>query len=212
MYRPPTPLTVTSTSTSMSIAGSFAATIDTANGAVVPLNIAMAMEGTQSANPGCSRHTLLQSLFGFESLEGWSSPAPLALTAANHTEGCFGLKVGGKGTRKILSSPFTTPLPGVTSELAVDVRVPPGPRFGGSFHMEVSCPSVDSIDRHLIEGDIEGNIVGQFGKVTFHVSRGIMALLNGTHPDCSFTLETIQTSGATPIVFDNLQFQVGDVD
>jgi hypothetical protein len=208
----PTALSVTSTSTSMSIAGSFPVTFNGLNGTVITLNMNLAIAGTAQAGSGCTRHTPLQDLLGFESVDAWRSSAPLALDPANHTEGCFGLSVGGTGTRKIFSGPFATPLPGVTSELALDVRAPPGASFVGSFHMYLSCPSVGVINSHLVAGDIESNIVGQFGKVTFHVSSGNMALFNGNHPDCTLTLETIQTGGGTPITFDNLRFQVGDAD
>lgn len=208
---PPTPLSVTTTATTMAMAGTFPITINGLTATVVTANINITISGSTSNGSNCTGQTPQQALLGFESTQYWTSTqAPLTLDGVHHTQGCFGLDVGGSGYRTINSTQIQTPIAGTTSVLALDVFVPPNqpnPSFLGAIQMYLSCPSANAFNMYIGQAELTGKPVGQFSSLTFPISSPIRQVLNGSHPDCTFGIAVNTNQTPTPPVVDNLRFQ-----
>ena len=208
---PPNPLTVTSTSTSMSISGSFPTTINAPTGTVAGATVTMAIAGSTSTGSSCAGQTAVQSLLGFESLQYWaSSQATLSLDGTLHTQGCFGMDVGGSGYRTLNSGPLQTPIAGTTSTLALDTYIPPqqpNPSYLGAVQMCLTCPSANQFNMYIGQVELTGKPVGQFSTLNFPIPTPIVNVLTGSHPDCSFTIALNTNQTPKPPVLDNLRFR-----
>jgi hypothetical protein len=211
---PPGVMPVATTATTVTLSGgNFAPLPIVAQPAAVqPMSIGFTVAGsTASPNASCTGQTGIQSLFGFESLEGWSSTnAALALNSTQHTQGCFGIDVGGGGYRTLVSAPFQTPIAGSTQTLRLDVFVPtnpPNPYWLGAVQMYATCPSANTFNAYIGQVELTGKPLGQFSTLTFPLPAQVVTLLSGTHPDCFFSIAVNANQTPTPPVLDNLRFQ-----
>jgi len=205
-------MTFTATSTSASLSGSFAGTVNTSAIGVAPLTGTVSVTAsTTSPNAACANESSLQQLLGFETTADWSSSqVPLTLTSSLHTEGCFGLQVGGGGYRTLNSTQFATPLPGTTQTLALDVFVPPNspsPFWLGAVQMYLTCPSANFFNQYIGEDELTGLPVGKFSTLKYPIPAPIESMLQGSHPDCFFSIAVNANQTPTPPVLDNLRFK-----
>ena len=207
-----TGMTLTSTATTVTLGGTINGFVNVTPTTLAPLAATISISGsTTSPNATCSQETSQQRLLGFESLDDWSSTqVSLALTSALHTQGCFGIAIGGSGYRTISSRPFSTPLAGTTSSLSLDVFVPPNQpnqSWLGAIQMYLSCPSANFNNQYIGQAELTGKPVGQFATVTYSVPAPIEAALGGVHPDCFFSIAVNMNQTPTMPVLDNLRFQ-----
>ncbi|HVV49303.1 MAG TPA: hypothetical protein VHO06_06580 [Polyangia bacterium] len=212
LISPNSDLAVTISGTTLSMAGQFS-TIGAALGnKVIPATVTVSIVGsTASPNTSCAGLTPTQQLLGFESSQSWhSSQVALSLDGQNHTQGCFGLDVSGSGYRTLSSSAFQTPLPGMTSKLALDVFIPsgqPNQFWLGAVQMYLSCPAENFNNQYIGEDELTGLPIGQFSTLSYPLPSPIFSELQGSHNDCFFTLAVNMNQAATAPVLDNLRFQ-----
>jgi hypothetical protein len=203
------PLTLTSTSTTASLSGSLSATVNTSlqGVALATGNISVTASSTTTA---CGNETQVQQLLGFETTADWSSSqASLALTST-HTEGCFGMQVGGGGYRTLNSVPFATPLPGTTHTLALDFfnpPNPPNPLWLGAVQMYLTCPSANFFNQYIGEDELTGLPLNKFSTLNYPIPGPIASMLQGSHPDCFFSIAVNTNQTPTPPILDNLRFK-----
>lgn len=208
------PLTLSTTSTSASLTGSFSTTVATsmqgAGSASVSGSISIT-GSTTSSNAACASETGLQQLLGFETTADWSSAqASLATTSSLHTQGCFGLQVGGGGYRTLNSTFFATPLPGTTQTLALDVFVPPNPpnpSWLGAVQLYLTCGSANLFNQYIGEDELTGLPLGKFSTLSYPIPAPIAAVLKASHPGCFFSVAVNANQTPTPLVLDNLRFK-----
>jgi hypothetical protein len=207
------PLTIAASGTNASLTGQLTGTFNVSLQDVAPFSMTLNVSGsTTSPNAGCSGETAQQQLLGFESLQDWTAGqgATVALTSALHTQGCFGMQVGGSGYRTVNSAPFATPLAGTTSTLALDVYIPPNQPnqfWLGAVQTYLTCPSANFNNQYIGEAELTGKPVGQFSTVTYPIPGPIATVLKGSHPDCFFSIAVNMNQTPTPPVLDNLRFQ-----
>jgi hypothetical protein len=193
------------------LSGSLSATVNTSLQGVASVtgNISIAAS-TTSPNTACANETQVQQVLGFETTTDWSSSqVPLALTST-HTQGCFGLQVGGGGYRTLNSVPFATPLPGTTQTLALDVFMPPNPpnpSWLGAVQMYLTCPSANFFNQYIGEDELTGLPLNQFSTLSYPIPGPIASMLQGSHPDCFFSIAVNANQTPTPPVLDNLRFK-----
>jgi hypothetical protein len=162
-------------------------------------------------NPGaaCGGFSTLQTIMGFEDL-GWTSQQVLpSLSPTLRTQGCYGLRVPGSGYILLDSARFATPLPGLTSNLKLDVYVPPGqpsPHWFGAVQLFASCPSAGMSNAYIGQVELTGKPTGAFSTLSFGVPTNIRNTLAGAHNDCHFTVTVNVNQTPTPVVLDNLRF------
>jgi len=212
VFSNPQVLTVSTTATTASLSGPFSLTVNTSlvGGATVTGNVAISAS-TTSPNATCGDATPLQQLLGFESTAYWSSPqiAP-ALTSSLKTQGCFGLEVGGGNFRTVNSTKFATPLPGTTGTLALDVFNPPNPPnpfWLGAVQMYLTCPSANFNNQYIGQVDLTGKPLNKFSTLLFPIPGPIKTVLQGSHPDCFFSIGVNNNQTPKPPVLDNLRFK-----
>jgi hypothetical protein len=206
------PLALENTATSATLSGAFSATLNTSLLGVTPVtgNISISAS-TSSPNVACADESALQQLLGFETTADWTSPhVSLALTSSLHTQGCFGLEVGGCGYRTLNSAPFATPLPGTTQTVALDIYVPPNPpdpQWLGAVQMYLTCPSANFFNQYIGQDELTGLPLGKFSTLKFPIPAPIESVLKGSHPDCFFSIAVNSKETPTPPVLDNLRFK-----
>lgn len=203
---------LSSTPSAATLAGTVATPINITPIAVAQLNATISVSGaTSSPNAACSGQTSTQRLLGFETTNDWSSTqAPLALTSTLHTQGCFGLSVGGSGYRTINSSFFPTPLAGAKSTLDIDVYIPPGqpnPSWQGAVQIYLSCPGANFNNQYIGQSELTGRPVAQFSTLTYPLPSSVLGMLNGTQGPCFFSVAINMNSTPSPPVVDNVRFQ-----
>lgn len=203
------PLTLSTTSTSASVTGSFSTEVGTSGVASETVTGTLAVTGSSTVTD-CTNETPLQQLLGFETTEDWSSSqAALSLTP-NHTQGCSGMQVGGGGYRTLNSVPFATPLPGTTQKLALDVFVPPNPPnpyWLGAVQMYLTCPSANFFNQYIGEDELTGLPLNKYSTLTYPIPAPIESVLQGSHPDCFFSIAVNANQTSTPPALDNLRFK-----
>lgn len=210
----PQSLTIGVGTTSASLAGSVSGVISTNGTTVMPVSGTLSVGGSTSA-PGaaCNGETAIQRLLGFETTAEWffsQGTGSLTVTPALHTQGCYGIAVNGSGYRTLESAPFVTPLPGTTSQLALDIYVPggqPNPYWQGAVQTYLTCPSANFFNQYIGQVELTGLPTAQISTVKFAVPAPIEAMLAGAHPDCSFGVAVNTNATPTPPVLDNLRFQ-----
>jgi hypothetical protein len=210
---PAQPVAISASGTSASLVGSLSGMFNANLEDVAPFSLALNVSGsTTSSNAGCSGETAQQQLLGFELLQDWTAGqgATVALTPDLHTQGCFGMQVGGSGYRTVNSTQFATPLAGTTSTLALDVFIPPNQpnqSWLGAVQLYLSCPSANFNNQYIGQAELTGKPVGQFSTFTYPIPGPIETVLKGSHPDCSFSMAVNMNQTPTPPVVDNLRFQ-----
>jgi len=208
----PQPMTLSTSGTNASLSGAFSATVNTSLIGTASLtgNISITAS-TTSPNAGCANQSTLQQLLGFETTADWSSPqVPLSLTTSRKTQGCFGMQVGGGNYRTLNSVPFATPLPGTTGTLGLDVFNPPNPPnpfWLGAVQMYLSCPSANFNNQYIGQVELTGKPLNAFSTLNFPIPAPILSVLQGSHPDCFFSIAVNANATPTPPVLDNLRFK-----
>jgi len=177
---------------------------------VTPVTINVSVPSSVT-NPGagCGSFSTLQTLFGFEDLSWTSSQASLSLSPTLHTQGCYGLNVAGSGYMVVNSARFLTPLPAVSSTLALDVFVPtgqPNPFWLGAVQAYASCPSGGMNNAYLGQVELTGKPTGAFSTLTYPVNASVRNTLSQAHNDCFFSIAVNVNATPTPVVLDNLRF------
>ena len=203
---------LSTTPSSASLTGTVATAINISPIGVAQLNATVSVAGsTSSPNAACAGQTSLQRLLGFETADGWTSTqAPLALTSALHTQGCFGLSVGGSGYRTINSSFFATPLAGTKPTLDIDVYIPsgqPNPSWLGAVQTYLSCPVANFNNQYIGQAELTGRPVAHFATLTYPIPPSILSMLTGTQGPCFFSVAVNMNSTPTAPVVDNIRFQ-----
>jgi hypothetical protein len=205
------PLTVSSSSSSITIAGNLSYLARVSANSYMPIALSLSASGSASSTAGgCASATALANLLGFETTQYWSSSqVALSLTATRKTQGCFAIQVGGSGFRTLDSSAFATPLPGATSTLALDVFVPanqPNPSWLGAVQTYLSCPAEGVNNAFIGQAELTGKPVGAFSMVTFALPSSLLSVLQGTHNDCFFSVAVNTNATPDQPVLDNLRF------
>jgi hypothetical protein len=191
--------------------GQFNTTAEPSGNTLVPAGISLNITGSTS-NPqaACGQFTPIQSLFGFEDLSLWtSSQATLSLSGTELTQGCFGMNVAGSGFMTLTSGHFVTPVPGVTSHLALDVFVPPNqpnPSYLGAVQMYFSCPSATINNLYLGQVELTGKKTGVFSTLKYNLPSSVVTALQHAHTDAFFAISVNANPTPTPVVVDNLRF------
>jgi hypothetical protein len=206
------PLTISTTATTASLSGPFSGTIKTSAAGIGSVSGSISFTAsTTSPNSACADETALQQLLGFETTADWtSSQVPLALTSTQHTQGCFGMQVGGGNYRSLNSVPFATPLPGTTGTLALDFFNPPNPPnlfWLGAVQMYLSCPSANFNNQYIGQVELTGRPLNKFSTLSFPIPGPVLSILQGSHPDCFFSIAVNSNATPTPPVIDNLRFK-----
>ena len=204
------PVTVTSTATTLAIASHLdLSAVDIFNN-VTTATMDIGVSASPALPASCDAQTETTRLLGFEDLALWhSSQATLALSARNPTQGCQAIDVNGTNYRLLNSSLFATPLPGTTSNLALDVFVPPNqpnPFYFGAVQMFASCPSAGLFNQYIAQVELTGKPVGIFSTLIFPLPGPVVAALQGSHSDCSFAVGVNTNPTPTSPTLDNLRF------
>ena len=176
----------------------------------VPITVtANVSASTSNPGAGCGSLSSIQRILGFEDLD-WTSPQViLSQSPALHTQGCYGLNLAGGGYIVANSTPFATPLAGVTSTLKLDVYVPPGqpnPYWFGAVQLFASCPSGAMNNAYLGQVELTGKPTGAFSTLSYAVPSTVQTTLLGAHNDCFFCVAVNVNQTPTPVVLDNLRF------
>jgi hypothetical protein len=120
------------------------------------------------------------------------------------------MQVGGANYRTLNSIPFATPLPGTTGTLALDVFNPPNPPnpfWLGAVQMYLSCPSANFNNQYIGQVELTGRPLNKFSTLTYPIPAPIKTVLQGSHPDCFFSIAVNSNATPTPPVLDNLRFK-----
>ena len=147
------------------------------------------------------------AVLGFESLSGWSATSgKLALSSA-HTQGASSLQVTNFAYTSITSVALSS-LPGITGTVRYDVQLPttqPNPSWYGQTQLFVSCPSKNVNNAPIGTMDFTGFPLGTFKTVQFTIPDNVVAALQGTFTDLTFSIVLNVPQGTAPYLLDNLQ-------
>jgi hypothetical protein len=153
----------------------------------------------------------MDRMMGFEDVALWhSNTTPIALSSRAPTQGCYAIDVPGLGYRTLITtSAFSTPLPGTTDKLALDVFIPsgqPNPYWLGAIQMYASCPSANMNNAYIGQVELTGKPIGAYSTLSFPVPSYIRGTLGGVHPDCNFSIAVNMNQAPTAVTIDNLRF------
>jgi hypothetical protein len=209
------PLAVGATSSTISIAGQ--AAVVTQGPTRDLLDVTLSINVTAStASPGasCVGLTREKQIMGFElDSDGkglWRSPqSSLAVSSRTPTQGCYAVDVPGSGYRVLNSVNFSTPLVGMTANLALDYFIPanpPNPYWIGAVQMYVTCPSASLNNAYIGQVELTGKPTGAYSTLTFPIPSWIRTPLAAVHSDCSFSIALYSDQMPTAPTLDNLRF------
>jgi hypothetical protein len=100
-------------------------------------------------------------------------------------------------------------LQGVTSNLTLDVYVPPvvaNPFLQGTVMLIVDCPSAGIFHLPQWQVDLNGLPRGAYSSVRFFLNPLVVAAMKGAHSDLSIGIALTTLPAPTPYVLDNLRF------
>jgi len=176
----------------------------------VPVTVSASISaGINNPGASCAGLSRTDATMGFEDLGWTSAQALLSLSPTLHTQGCYGLNVGGSGYMVVNSAPFSTPLTGVTAALKLDAYVPPGqpnPSWFGAVQLYVSCPSGGIYNTYLGQVELTGKPTGAFSTLSYSVPSNVRSTLLAAHNDCFFSVAVNVNATPTPVVLDKLRF------
>jgi len=149
-------------------------------------------------------------VFGFESLDNWSSSAGARALSTEHSQGEHALAISGFSYSELVSSPLST-LTNVTDELALDIRLPAQINWGQA-QIYVSSHTLGLHSYWVGEANIAGLSAGSFHTLTIPVAPSLQTTLQQTYSDLSLKVVLNMPYSAQAVLVDNLRFNGGDVE
>lgn len=208
-------LTVSVNSTTVAISGQTTVVGQGPIGGLLDVTLNVnATASTSSPGASCVGLTREKQIMGFElDADGkglWRSPqSSLAVSSRTPTQGCYAVDVPGSGYRVLNSVNFSTPLAGMTANLALDYFIPanpPNPYWLGAVQMYVTCPSASLNNAYIGQVDLTGKPAGAYSTLTFPIPSWIRTPLAAAHSDCSFSIALYSDQMPTAPTLDNLRF------
>ncbi|MDF3071614.1 MAG: hypothetical protein K0R38_7215 [Polyangiaceae bacterium] len=163
-----------------------------------------AVEGEAERLDAQSQALSTTDVFGFEDLSQWTVAGGTKQAFSPASQGARALGVAGFHYTSIVSKPISQ-LSGVTSQLALDVRLPATAAWG-DLRLIVRAPSKGIWYGDLGAKPLSALASGAYRTVTFDVPPAIRAALESQPSD--FTLEiAVNAPGfSAPVAFDNVRF------
>jgi hypothetical protein len=100
--------------------------------------------------------------------------------------------------------------PGTTKTLALDVFVPPNPPnpyWLGAVQMYLTCPFANFFNQYIGEDELTGLPLNKYSTLTYAIPAPLASVLQGSHPDCFFSIAVNANQTSTPPALDNLRFK-----
>jgi hypothetical protein len=183
-----------------------------ATGKLLPVTVSADIPGTPATpqQTQCASFTSLQRLFGFESVQDWSSSqATLSLVTSPVTQGCGALGIQGQGYIPIKGGTFATSGLPVSAALSTDLFIPnnqPNQFYLGALQMYLSCPSGNVSNQYIGQVELTGKPQNTYSTLRFPLPAPVRTTLTSNLNDCffSFALNVNQTNRTW--ILDNLRF------
>jgi|GEM_PF-2045815 len=156
---------------------------------------------------------LSSSVLRFENASDWNviwGSAQLSTESENIIEGQGALSLDVQSWARIESREFSTAeLQGVTSQLAVDIRIPDLPAdyyWLGQLNAYLSCPKVGLYGEYLGYQALQILFDDEYNQVVFDLSSRALTALQNSEALCTLAFEITSSQSYGPFVLDNAGF------
>jgi hypothetical protein len=83
----------------------------------------------------------------------------------------------------------------------------PNPHWLGAVQMYLTCPSANLFNQYIGEDELTGLPLNKYSTLTYPIPAPIESVLQGSHPDCFFSIAVNANQTPTPPALDNLRFK-----